>query len=1301
MVVNLSSQMNAGGVFDMRRFQEQISQLSNQLASGNRISSAGVDTASLSISTGLKRDSAIYRAYSQGLSEAATMIQVEDGGLRNVQDILSMMMQIATHAQSGALTSAERGFLNLEFQQMLQEINRIAEETNFNGVKLLNGGFEETTTITVPAPTPGNNAPVVSNPIPNFTINEGEAFSYTLPSDTFTDPDGDFLNFMAALSGGGALPGWLSFNAGTQTFSGTPGLGDVGVVNIDVTASDAEPLSATDTFSITVNQITGSVINGTAGNDVLTGTAFNDTISGSTGTDNINAGAGDDIISVEVNTGVVPASALSVTANMVSRLDAGNTGSISGHPGVVANIADQSGSGNNANSSSGNVLSGSDTINGINALTFNGGSFLQINNSGNINTSNQTQRSVYMAFETGADVNTRQVLYEQGGGTNGFSMYIESGRLYVGAWAGNGGTFDLFTSTPIAANSTNVAGFVFDSSGAGNFRGYLNGTNFGTLANASQMPSHTGAIGIGGMNNASRFQGAGSQSGSGFAFSGKIGEFLNYDTASSPADATAIQSYLTSRWVTPVAQDTVNGGAGNDTLTLTTNQADITLDGSNISNVETISLNGNHNDHNIVVTNGATAVTGNELTLDASGSNGNITVDASGITTRQLNVLSGSGDNTVYGGGNGNTKVSYENGGATNVNLFTGTATGNGTDSLLNVNHIEGSAGNDTISGSGTADTLIGGDGNDILSDIDIPNGSVPAANRVLHLDATVTADIGGHPGGVTVIQDQSPANNDINNDTGTVTSGTDDINGLNSLRFDGSSWLGVNDSADINLSATPQRSIFTSFETGGDVNSRQVIYEEGGTVNGFNIYIENGRVYMGAYKNTGGDFDIFHSAPIAANSTYVVGSVFDSGAGTFDGYVNGAQVGTAGVGVAQAAHSGDIGVGGMNQDSRFHDGSVNGNGFGLSGEIGELLVYRDALNATEIQDLSNFLMNRRLDVEGGNDSLVGGAGSDSLTGGAGNDTLIGGADNDIAYYTGNIADYTITDNGNNTYTVTDNRVGSPDGTDLIDSVETLDFANGTVALEYNVAPTMNPGGPFSVAEDAANGTVVGTISATDANAGDTLTYSIQSGNTGGVFAIDPSTGVITVANNASLDFESITSYDLVVRATDDGSGNLFGEQNYTINVTDVADTPPPGPTTQTITTVQDTLTFQSSLNTFDTISVKINDVRTTELFTSEPDVATVASAQEAYSILQNVMDQVIGMRAQLGATQARVDNASDVAMINRANTEEARGRLADTDVAKASTEYTQRLVGYAASSLIAAQAMRLNEGLIETLLDS
>lgn len=100
-----------------------------------------------------------------------------------------------------------------------------------------------------------NNSPVAANPIPGQLTNEDEAYSFTIPADAFSDADfvyGDTLTYTVALSNGNPLPSWLSFDAATQTFSGTPDNGDVDSFNVTVTATDSGGLSASSDFVLEV-----------------------------------------------------------------------------------------------------------------------------------------------------------------------------------------------------------------------------------------------------------------------------------------------------------------------------------------------------------------------------------------------------------------------------------------------------------------------------------------------------------------------------------------------------------------------------------------------------------------------------------------------------------------------------------------------------------------------------------------------------------------------------------------------------------------------------------------------------------------------------------------------------------------------------------------------------------------------------------------------------------------------------------------------------------------------------------------
>jgi hypothetical protein len=99
-----------------------------------------------------------------------------------------------------------------------------------------------------------NQPPVVANAIANQSATAGTTFSFTFPSNTFSDPDaGTVLSYSGSLSNGGVLPAWLIFNPGTRNFTGTPSVANVGQLNIRVTASDGSGGTVSDEFVLTVN----------------------------------------------------------------------------------------------------------------------------------------------------------------------------------------------------------------------------------------------------------------------------------------------------------------------------------------------------------------------------------------------------------------------------------------------------------------------------------------------------------------------------------------------------------------------------------------------------------------------------------------------------------------------------------------------------------------------------------------------------------------------------------------------------------------------------------------------------------------------------------------------------------------------------------------------------------------------------------------------------------------------------------------------------------------------------------------
>lgn len=99
----------------------------------------------------------------------------------------------------------------------------------------------------------------------------------------------------------------------------------------------------------------------------------------------------------------------------------------------------------------------------------------------------------------------------------------------------------------------------------------------------------------------------------------------------------------------------------------------------------------------------------------------------------------------------------------------------------------------------------------------------------------------------------------------------------------------------------------------------------------------------------------------------------------------------------------------------------------------------------------------------------------------------------------------------------------------------------------------------FSVPENSAAGTSFGVVSASDPDLGQSHSYAITGGSGAGLFAINPATGVLSVAAGANLDYETQANYDLVVTVTDSGTPALSASATMAISITDVVETPASG----------------------------------------------------------------------------------------------------------------------------------------------
>ena len=110
-----------------------------KLSSGTRVVSARDDAASMAIGARLNSQVEALKTATVNVGQANSMLQIADGGLATINDVLTRMKTLAVQSASGNLSDTERGFLNDEFQALDLEITRVAASTAFNGKQLLSG----------------------------------------------------------------------------------------------------------------------------------------------------------------------------------------------------------------------------------------------------------------------------------------------------------------------------------------------------------------------------------------------------------------------------------------------------------------------------------------------------------------------------------------------------------------------------------------------------------------------------------------------------------------------------------------------------------------------------------------------------------------------------------------------------------------------------------------------------------------------------------------------------------------------------------------------------------------------------------------------------------------------------------------------------------------------------------------------------------------------------------------------------------------------------------------------------------
>jgi flagellin len=317
-----------------------------RLSSGNRIIRASDDVAGLAIGTSLAIGVSVFKTALTSASQGNSLLQVADGAVAQISDILSRQKAIAAQAGSGSLSDTERAYLNQEFQSLTQEIDQISSSTTFSGVKLINGDISGSQSVST-----NNNDSTAVSVAGASSIATFDATTQPANGDTMTI-QGVTITFTSSDQGTTAAAGKVSVgSSGTNTaFNVAAYLNhlastDGRLANLEFVASGATVLvrwtgglgagsvsvNVSSNFTTTANTSASTTIQTNAGSDGLGVDRFS--IVGSvTGSVFVDGGTNSQELGQAIDL-----SGLKNNADFIGKFGQGNVGAITG---TYSNAAD-------------------------------------------------------------------------------------------------------------------------------------------------------------------------------------------------------------------------------------------------------------------------------------------------------------------------------------------------------------------------------------------------------------------------------------------------------------------------------------------------------------------------------------------------------------------------------------------------------------------------------------------------------------------------------------------------------------------------------------------------------------------------------------------------------------------------------------------------------------------------------------------------------------------------------------------------------------------------------------------------
>jgi len=142
MIINHNmSSINANRMLALKG--KAVDKSMEKLASGLRINRGGDDASGLAVSEKLRGQIRGLNQASKNIQSGVSFIQTSEGYLNETQDILHRLRELAVQSANGIYTEEDRGQIQIEVNQLVDEVNRVASHAQFNGLNMLTGRFAE------------------------------------------------------------------------------------------------------------------------------------------------------------------------------------------------------------------------------------------------------------------------------------------------------------------------------------------------------------------------------------------------------------------------------------------------------------------------------------------------------------------------------------------------------------------------------------------------------------------------------------------------------------------------------------------------------------------------------------------------------------------------------------------------------------------------------------------------------------------------------------------------------------------------------------------------------------------------------------------------------------------------------------------------------------------------------------------------------------------------------------------------------------------------------------------------------